>query len=99
MDQSRLRRCRWCGELEGEAIVEDRYEGVVHLAVICICQGIPCTRCGERLIRRPVSNYYDERTGAVWHTPWFGCHPPCATCRRSGELADQTSASAILISR
>ena len=81
MDQPGLRRCRRCGELSGEAVVEDRHKGTVRLAVICICKGIPCAQCGKRLIRRPISNHYDEHAGAVWHTPWFGHHFPCATCR------------------
>jgi endogenous inhibitor of DNA gyrase (YacG/DUF329 family) len=83
MDQPMLRPCPRCGELEGEAVVEDRHEGIVRLPVVCICQGIPCAQCGERLVRRPISNYYDEQAGAVWHTPWLGYLSPCAICRRA----------------
>jgi hypothetical protein len=49
--------------------------------VICICKGIPCSHCDKRLIRRPISNAYDEPTGSVWHTPWFGYLSRCAACR------------------
>ena len=96
VDQSQLRRCSRCGELEGEAVVENRYEGIVRMPVICICQGIPCAQCGQRLIRRPISNYYEEQTGTVWHAPWFSYLSRCATCRRSGEPADETGTSATL---
>jgi hypothetical protein len=99
MDQRRLRRCRRCGELRGEAVVEDRCEGIVRVQVACVCSGTPCPRCGKRLVRRPISNHYDEYAGAVWHTPRFGYHSRCASCRRSGELAGQASASAVLMSR
>jgi endogenous inhibitor of DNA gyrase (YacG/DUF329 family) len=81
VDQPRLRRCPRCGELKGEAVIEDRYEGIARLPVICICKGTPCPRCGKQLIRRPISNYYDEPRGTVWHTPSFGYLSLCPICR------------------
>ena len=99
MDQLRLRRCSECGELKGEAVIEDRCEGIVRLPVICICKGIPCPQCDKRRIRRPISNHYDEPTGTVWHTPCFGYLFPCPTCRRDGEEADQLGLSATLMPR
>ena len=92
MDQSRLRRCPGCGELEGEAVVQDRNAGLGWLTVICICRGIPCSQCGKRLVRRPVSNHYEEATDSVWHTPWFGYLFPCLICRRNGEASRSTQA-------
>ena len=83
LNQPRLSRCPRCGELKGEASIADRYEGIVRLPVICICRGVPCPQCGKRLIRRPISNHYNEPTGTVRHTPWFGYLKPCPTCRRS----------------
>jgi len=93
MEQRRLRRCARCAELKGEGLVEDRYEGIVRVPVICICKGVPCPQCGKRLIRRPISNNYDERAGTVWHTPWFGYLTRCTTCRTSPDSVRSTEPS------
>jgi hypothetical protein len=92
MNQSRLQRCMRCGELRGQAVINDRNQGLVRLPVICICKGIPCPQCGKRLIRRPISNHYDEPTGAVWHTPWFGYLGCCTTCRAGAGSVRATGA-------
>src|SRR5262249_31829346 len=57
------------------------------------CKGIPCPQCGKRLIRRPISNNYDEPTGTVWHTPWLGYLMRCATCRASTDLVTPSVAA------
>ena len=80
MKQDRLRRCSQCGELTGEAFVDDPWEGPVYIPVLCLCEGIVCSRCRRRAIRRPISNFYDEATGRVIHTPWFGYLVPCLDC-------------------
>jgi hypothetical protein len=86
MDQPRICRCSRCGELKGEAVLEHRHEGIVSLSVICICNGIPCPRCGMRLIRRPISSHYDELRGTVWQTSWFGCLSSCPVCREAASM-------------
>ena len=90
MDQRRLRRCTRCGELKGQAVLNDRYERIVRVPVICICKGIPCPQCGKRLIRRPISDEYDEPTGTVWHTPWSGYLMRCTACRASADSVRST---------
>lgn len=82
MEQDGLRRCVQCGELKGEALVDDPWEGLTHVPVLCLCDGIVCRHCREGAIRRPISNYYDEQTGRVWHVPWFGYLVRCRRCRR-----------------
>jgi hypothetical protein len=73
-----LRRCPTCGEFEGTGLKlmpPDRTEwGVV--TVTCICDGGVRRRCGNRQ-HRPISNYFDEQDGIVWHAPWFGGQIPC----------------------
>jgi hypothetical protein len=82
MEQARLTLCRRCGELKGQALIDDPWQGWTLFPVICICKGIACRSCGKRMVRRPGSNRYDEQTADVWHMPWFGARVPCADCRR-----------------
>jgi len=79
VEQERLQRCLQCGQLRGEAFVD----GGRRVPVACLCEGIVCRVCRERAIRRPLSNYWDEETGRVWHVPWFAYLRPCAPCRRA----------------
>jgi len=77
-----LHRCGQCGELRGRFL----YAGTVDAEprateVHCLCAGIVCRSCKERAIHRPISDYYDEATGTVWHVPWFGYRLPCQVCR------------------
>ncbi len=65
-----LERCATCGELKGTFLYADGW-GAKMTPVRCICDGIACTNCSRNRIRRPTSNYYDERDGRVWHTPYF----------------------------
>src|SRR5205823_1630213 len=79
-----LRRCPECGEYKGRAIVPSyRHDRVDIVPVSCVCNGIACRYCGERSIHCPTSNYYDERTGRVWHVPHFGALLHCDDCRRA----------------
>ena len=75
-----LTRCPDCGELRGTFLYRDRW-GEAITPVRCICDGITCRGCGTNKIRRPISNYYDEETGRVWHTPYFGAMFTCDACR------------------
>lgn len=59
-----LTRCRVCNEARGIRASE-------HVVVNCICDGVPCIRCGRNLIRRPLTNYYDDDDGRVWHVLHF----------------------------
>jgi hypothetical protein len=80
-----LVRCEVCHEYRGAVRNDDlppasqREEAVV--AVLCICDGIPCRKCGKDRIHRPISNYWDEARGALIHCPWFSAQAPCERCR------------------
>jgi len=80
-----LVRCAVCHEFRGAVRNEDlppsmqREEGVI--AVLCICDGIPCSECGTGRIHRPISNYWDEVRATLIHCPWFSAHVACKTCR------------------
>jgi hypothetical protein len=71
-----LQRCPVCGELRG---LFHRHD-TPPVLLACICEGIPCRRCGRMKIRRPGSNYIGE-DGQVWRVPWFGFMERCAACR------------------
>jgi len=79
-----LARCPVCSEYRGAVLREDlppscrRDEAVV--AVLCICDGIPCPECGTGRIHRPISNYWDAATATLIHCPWFSNHVPCKSC-------------------
>ena len=80
-----LVRCPVCNEYRGAVRNDDlppasqREEAVV--AVLCICDGILCQKCGKGRIHRPISNYWDEARGALIHCPWFSAQVPCGQCR------------------
>jgi hypothetical protein len=86
VEQDRLRRCPQCGEFKGEALVDDVWQGRVYVPVSCLCGGIVCGNCRERVIHRPISNYFDEQAGTVWHVPWFAYMVACRRCRRRTRL-------------
>ena len=85
-----LVRCAVCHEYRGAVRNDDlppasqREEAVV--AVLCICDGIPCRKCGKERIHRPISNYWDEARGALIHCPWFSGQAPCKRCRAEQQL-------------
>ena len=80
-----LVRCEVCLEYRGAVRNDDlptasqREEAVV--AVLCICDGIPCRKCETGRRHRPISNYWDEARGALIHCPWFSAQVPCGQCR------------------
>jgi hypothetical protein len=80
-----LVRCPVCHEYRGAVRNDDlplssqREEAVV--AVLCICDGVPCQKCGKGRIHRPISNYWNEARGALIHCPWFSAQAPCDQCR------------------
>ena len=80
-----LVRCQVCHEYSGAVRNDDlppasqREEAVV--AVFCVGDGIPCRKCGENRIHRPISNYWSEARGALIHCPWFSAQAPCEQCR------------------
>lgn len=84
-----LARCPVCNEYRGAVLNDDlspssrREEAVV--AVLCICDGIPCPKCGKERIHRPISNYWNEATGTILHCPYFSAQIPCSTCRAKQE--------------
>lgn len=77
-----LKRCPQCGEFRGRrAIVPSyRHDRLEIVPIRCLCEGIVCRYCRKHAIHRPISNYYVERTGRVWHVPYFGGDLPCEGC-------------------
>ncbi len=77
IERYKLTRCEVCGEWQNG----DRRGGV-----LCVCAGVRCKWCGERF-HRPISDYFDEKTGKIWHVPWFGqlAHESKPACRRARE--------------
>ncbi len=69
-----LHKCAVCGEYKGQ-VIEDGEEG--NITVSCICSGILCHKCKVNMMRRPISNSYDEESNTIGHCPyfmgWFGC--------------------------
>lgn len=75
-----LVRCATCREARGW-VIEGDFGDVSVLSATCICDGILCRYCGKGLVRRPISNHFDEQSGRVWHTPYFGGLARCGDCR------------------
>ena len=92
-------RCKHCGEYTGttkaknlcwDLPVLDPEEAI---SVRCLCEGIPCPRCGQQLVHRPTSNSYDPETNSIWHSPWFSGMIPCSECKKSkGEFVGESAA-------
>ncbi len=86
-----LRRCRQCGELYGRTYYGTPYDRIFleAVTVTCLCKGIVCHWCKKNAIHRPISNYFDEETGTIWHVPHFGFLARCRECRarRDGDNA------------
>ncbi|HEX5014335.1 MAG TPA: hypothetical protein VFV72_09275, partial [Candidatus Limnocylindrales bacterium] len=57
-----LHVCDACGEARGTTP-----KGQVSA---CFCSGDECTWCGT-VIRRPITDYYDHRSGEWIHVPYF----------------------------
>lgn len=83
-----LSKCPVCDEYKGSL-------GTVHedglslaLNVTCICEGIPCCRCGVNKVHRPISNSWTER-GGLGHWPYFANMIPCPDCRAKQRIEDE----------
>lgn len=59
-----LELCPTCGEARGTATRRGSYSA-------CLCEGARCSWC-TRMIRQPISDYYDHRVGRWIHVPYFG---------------------------
>jgi hypothetical protein len=78
-----LVKCSVCGDYNGTVRERDlnRERSPIDpnslIEVSCRWTWIVCTRCGIGKMRRPISNYYDEKDNRVWHssfiTGWMGC--------------------------
>jgi len=79
----RLESCLICGEARGVTRVVDEY-CCERATVLCLCDGVVCTRCRKGRRHRPVSNYYDEKLGKVLHVPHFMGWASCPECGQSG---------------
>lgn len=78
-----LARCPTCGETRGVTRIVDEY-GSEPVTVSCLCDGVVCTRCRKERRHRPISNYYDEKSGKVLHAPHFTGWRTCSECGQSG---------------
>ena len=67
-----LVRCPVCHEFRGVVLNRDleplqATQGLAdYFIVLCICEGIPCSVCGQRIHN---SNYWDEAAGILAHPP------------------------------
>lgn len=78
-----LRRCESCGEYRGRARRRD--EAMVDVS--CSCVSITCTRCGQRPMRPPLSNYVAS-DGRLIHVPAFAGLMGCDVCRPTRSAAN-----------
>ena len=69
-----LARCAVCGEYKGEIT-----EYGQRVIVDCICNGIFCPKCKINKVRKPISNFWDEKTQRILHIPWFAI-TKCKSC-------------------
>ncbi len=88
-----LETCPTCGEFRGVTQIVDE-DGSQRVAVSCLCDGVVCTRCRKGRRHRPISNYYDERSGKVIHVPHFTGWATCPECGQSGGWERWAPASA-----
>jgi hypothetical protein len=76
-----LTRCAVCGELEGEFLYKGPHDPKPTLASVrCLCDGLVCGNCGQERMHRPISDYYNEEDGRVWHVPAFMALRKCRVC-------------------
>jgi hypothetical protein len=75
-----LVRCTTCAEARGW-VIEGDFGEVEFLSATCICDGIACRYCATGVVRRPISDHFDEQSGMVWHTSHFGGLARCKECR------------------
>ena len=80
-----LEVCGVCGAVRGHVLREQHDGTMVVLESTCFCEGLVCRSCGERRVRRPISDYYDPRDRRWWHVAYFQAfHPWCLACHRAG---------------
>lgn len=77
-----LEKCSDCGEYRGYCVDPSPLLDDLVVFAICPCQHAFCSRCGTKLELQPISNYYDQEDGNIWHVPWFG--GTCCKCGRLG---------------
>jgi phage FluMu protein Com len=86
-------RCPVCGEFNGmtragnlgwnrPVIPVDTGDTV---SVTCLCRGMRCKRCGK-MMHRPGSCSYDEKTNTVSYLTVMAGMFPCAECRNAEAL-------------
>lgn len=80
-----LTRCPVCGELRGRALFPDppHHKTFSEATASCWCDGLLCGTCGKGRIHRPISNYYDERSGRLISVPYFRALAPCPRCGKT----------------
>jgi hypothetical protein len=87
-----LIHCKTCSEYKG-IIYSKELEPHLHkrnsdinnpIIVNCLCEGIPCPKCGK-IKHRPVSDYYDKEKDTVIHVAYFTGNLPCKTCRKASD--------------
>jgi hypothetical protein len=76
-----LVRCGECSELKGQGITPDMWREWVRIR--CLCDGLICGNCGQHRIHRPISNYWAENEGRLWHVPYLGYLKDCRNCGKS----------------
>lgn len=81
-----LEKCSNCGLYWGYCVDPSPYNNNLVVFVICHCRQASCTRCGKLLKFQPISNYYNEKDGQIWHVPWFG-----GVCFNCGQLGMNNS--------
>ena len=83
-----LIHCDDCGEYKG-IIYSKENSPELHkrasdknepMIITCLCDGIPCPKCG-RIKHRPISNYYDEEKDAMIHVAYFTGNMKCNKCK------------------
>lgn len=80
-----LEVCGVCGAVRGQVLREEEGGTLYLRESTCFCDGLVCRSCGERRVRRPISDYYDPRDGGWWHVAYFQAfHPYCRSCHDAG---------------
>jgi uncharacterized protein YlaI len=83
-----LVRCRRCGQARGETFRVLASEPVQFKST-CLCEGIRCNRCQRKRIPRPISDYFDPKSGSWLHVPYFvGMLKTCGPCRKRAAFGD-----------
>lgn len=73
-----LLKCEKCNGYKGIVKNDGDNERVL---VSCLCDGILCTECRKNNSPKPLTNYYDDETGTIWHVPHLIQHAVCKECQ------------------